>query len=334
MKGIVHFITGVALGTFFPDAVQQAAAGSLVLVLGGIGGILPDALDFRFARLVEEPDVLIDPHPDTFDPQAIANEIAATIDRAATTKRRQLLKLNTMRLGPDWWQQYAVQFDRAQGMVVVKLGPVVNTSQVPLPESGRDLPAGQARVNAPILPTYMEANTIDIFGGPSFLFEWRSDRVEIDFIPWHRQYSHSLLMALAFGALCALLFGPLAGIIGGLGVLGHVLEDQLGYLGSNLLYPLTRTRSAGLGLIHAADAIPNFFTVWTMVWLILFNLDRFSHEPAIDPLMFWGPGWAPALLLLAYYFYRKFNSEKRDKPPLSGVREAEVMAESRESVDI
>ena len=61
MKGIAHFITGVAIATFFPEVVQQAAGGSILPMLGGIAGILPDTLDFKYARYVEHYDVEIDP---------------------------------------------------------------------------------------------------------------------------------------------------------------------------------------------------------------------------------------------------------------------------------
>jgi hypothetical protein len=53
MKGIAHFITGVALATFFPEVVQSGAQGSLLPMLGGIAGILPDTLDFKFARYLD-----------------------------------------------------------------------------------------------------------------------------------------------------------------------------------------------------------------------------------------------------------------------------------------
>ena len=50
MKGISHFITGVAIATFFPEVVRAGGVGSLLPMLGGIGGILPDTIDFKFAR--------------------------------------------------------------------------------------------------------------------------------------------------------------------------------------------------------------------------------------------------------------------------------------------
>lgn len=333
MKGISHFITGVAIGTCFPDAVQAAAQGSFILVLGGIGGLLPDTLDFKFARFVEEPDIHIDPHPEQFESQQIAEEIAAGIDRVAETKKRLILKLNTMRLGPDWWRQYSVKFDTTNREVIVKLGPIVNTSQIPLPGSERDGPEGRAPIHAPLLPTYAEFNTVDIFSGPSFLLEWRNGRVEIDFIPWHRQYSHSLAMALGFGLLCGVLFGTTAGLIGTAAVLGHILEDQLGYLGSNLLWPFTRVRSQGLKWIHAGDAIPNFFTVGTMAMWIVYNLDRFSPHPVINPWLYWGVCWLPFPLMLAYFLYRKFEADLKRRVSQIVQQQADLVAETQEVVD-
>jgi len=333
MKGISHFITGVAVGTFFPDAVHAAVDGSFILVLGGIGGLLPDTLDFKYARFVEEPDILIDPHPEQFEAQKIAEEIAAGIDRVGATHKKQILKCNTMRLGPDWWQQYSIKFDTQNGEVLVQLGPIVNTSQIPLPESLRPLPEGRAKIHVPLLPTYGEFTTVDIFSGPSFALEWRNDRVEIDFIPWHRQYSHSIFMALLFGTICGLLFGLTAGLIGGLAVMAHVLEDQLGYLGSNLLWPLTKVRSTGFKLIHAVDAIPNFFTVGTCCMLIIYNLDRFSAQPLLDPLVYWGILWLPFPLLLIYFFVNKFRADLLSRVPLLAQQEADLVAETQEVTD-
>ena len=57
MKGISHFTSAVAAATFIPGVV--AAAGqehSLLLVLAGIFGLLPDWLDFKIARYFEPAD--------------------------------------------------------------------------------------------------------------------------------------------------------------------------------------------------------------------------------------------------------------------------------------
>ena len=74
MKGLTHFISGVAFGTFFPGAVAAAAkAKSFILVLGGVGGILPDTFDFKLARFLEEFDIEVDPEHENTDPQKIAD---------------------------------------------------------------------------------------------------------------------------------------------------------------------------------------------------------------------------------------------------------------------
>jgi membrane-bound metal-dependent hydrolase YbcI (DUF457 family) len=333
MKGISHFVTGVAVGTMFPEAVQAAAAGSFVLVLGGIGGLISDTIDFKFARYYEKPDIVIDPHPERFEAQQIADTIAAAIDRVGVSHKKIVLKCNTIKLGLDWWQQYSLKFDTEKGQVKVRLGPIVNTSQRPLPESTRPHEVGLASVHVPLWPTYDEFTEVDIFSGPSFALEWRNGRVEIDFIPWHRQYSHSFFMAVLFGVVCGALFGLTAGLVAGLAVLAHVLEDQLGYLGSNLLWPFTKVRTTGLKIFHAADAAPNFFTVGTMTMLILFNLDRFSNEPRIDPLAYWGVLWLPFPLMLGYYLYKKYQVDIHTRIPLLTQQEADLIAETREVTD-
>jgi hypothetical protein len=112
-----------------------------------------------------------------------------------------------------------------------------------------------------------------------------------------------------------------------------VLEDQLGYLGRNLLWPLTKVRSTGMKLIHAGDAIPNFFTVGTCCMLIIFNLDRFSPQPRIDPLVYWGVLWLPFPLALLYFFARKFRADMLKRVPLLAQQEGDLVAETQEVVD-
>lgn len=53
MKGFTHFLSAIAVASCLPGAVQQAAQGSLVLVLAGAAGLLPDTLDFKLARYLK-----------------------------------------------------------------------------------------------------------------------------------------------------------------------------------------------------------------------------------------------------------------------------------------
>jgi membrane-bound metal-dependent hydrolase YbcI (DUF457 family) len=287
MKGIAHFVTGVAVATFFPEVVYGAAQHlTFGPVLGGLAGLLPDTLDFKFVRYFERLDKEIDPakltteagHP---DPQAIADRIAAAMNRAYERENRVKIQLHTLKLGADLWQRYSVTFDLEQNGIVVQIGPVVTTGQMPIP--GSEIPGlapGWAQVQAPILHTYDGETVIDIFSGPSLAFERVGDAVEVTFLPWHRAWTHSLFLVLLLG-LAGLLIGPVYGLVMALAALAHILEDQMGFMGSNFLFPLTRGRTMGWKLFRSGDAVPNFLTVWVSLAVILLNLDRFSAGPLI-----------------------------------------------------
>jgi len=342
VKAIAHFVTGIALATFFPEVVERAADGSILPVLGGVAGILPDTLDFRFVRYLVPHDLEIDPGPEP-DARRIAQQVADAMHRAYEDGEPRRVMLHTIRLGPDQWRQYVIRFDPERGEVAVRIGPVVDTGQTPRPhhlspiggdrEGGTPCPGGsdadavpalrpasepsphhlspeggdregevRVPVGVPIVHTYDREIAVDIFSGPSFTFQRQDDVLHVHFLDWHRRWSHSLTLAMALGLFAAGLAAlaealsrgtttaaPLwIGLVTALGLAGHVLEDQLGCMGSNLFFPFTRARTPGLGLVRSGDAVPNFLTVWTAVMLTLFNLDRFAAQPRLRPLWFLG----------------------------------------------
>jgi membrane-bound metal-dependent hydrolase YbcI (DUF457 family) len=344
MKGIAHFATGVALATFFPEVVHSAAEGSVLPMLGGIAGILPDTLDFKFLRYFERYDVEIDPGPEP-DARQIAEQVARAMRQAYETRESQKVMLHTIRLGVDLWRQYAIRFDPERGQVTVRLGPIVDTGQVPLPGSEpADAEQARTHVGVPLVHTHDQEIAVDIFSGPSFTFDRQGDLLRVHFLAWHRRWSHSLTLAAALGlgaaGISALLQflaqggttrTPLwMGLVVALGLVGHILEDQLGSMGSNLLYPLTQDRTSGLGLLGSADAIPNFLTVWTAVMLILFNLDRFSAQPRLDPAWFIGLAVALPVILLGgvYQWQRRGRTGTKE-----ALQQQEIISEA-ERVDV
>jgi membrane-bound metal-dependent hydrolase YbcI (DUF457 family) len=290
VKGIAHFVTGIAITTFFPQIVHDAAlALSFGPLLGGLAGLLPDTLDFKLVRFWEQPDSEIDPariitpagQPDT---QAMAECIAAAMNRAFAAGSQTRLHLHTLKLGADLWRQYSVAFDLDHNQVVVRIGPIVTTAQVPY--AGSEIPGlvpGRAQVGARIVPTYDAEMAIDIFSGPSLAFDRAGDAVQVTFLPWHRAWTHSLAMVLLLGTGGAFL-APVYGLAIALAALAHLLEDQLGFMGSSLFWPLSHRRARGLKLIHSGDAIPNLLAVWIGLATILLNLDRFSNTPSIPVL--------------------------------------------------
>ncbi len=339
MKGIAHFVSGVAIATFFPQVVQQGAQGGLLPVLGGIGGILPDTLDFKFARYFERYDDEIDPDPRAPDPQEIAERIAHAMREAYESGRSRNIMLHTIRMGPDLWRQYSIRFEPQAGEVIVRIGPLVNTGQVPyVGTEPQENAEARVRVGVPMVHTYDAENKVDIFSGPSFRFEREGDHIRVHFLDWHRRWSHSLLTGLLGGILAGLLVGLLggfslgfwAGWVFALGFAGHILEDQLGYMGSNLLWPITRRRMPGLHLLRSGDAIPNFLTVWTALALILFNLDRFSPQPLLPPFLYLllalGIPW---VVLGGLYLDRRLRRAPAP-PPVEKLRQGDMVAEGEE----
>ncbi|MBC7227256.1 MAG: metal-dependent hydrolase [Thermoflexales bacterium] len=342
MKGITHFLTGVALATFFPEVVRQAADGSLLPVLGGVAGILPDTLDFKFARYFERYDLEIDPGPNP-DPRRIADALVGAMRRAYETGQSRNIMLHTIRLGADLWRQYIVRFDPRTHQVAVRIGPVVNTGQVPFPGSEPEgLEEVRIPLDFPLVETYDEEYKIDIFSGPSFRFERVGDRLRVHFLDWHRRWSHSLTLAVLLGlgvaALAALIEvvgqgavtrTPLwAGLITTLGFAGHILEDQLGFMGSNLFYPFTKGRMSGLRLLRSGDAIPNFLTVWLASAVMLFNLDRFSASPRLAPLSYLSLAVGLPLVVLGG-FYALGRRQARPRPR-EFLRQRDIVAEAEE----
>jgi hypothetical protein len=329
MKGISHFVSGVAAATFLPQLVHMSAQGSFVLLLAGLGGIMPDTLDFKLARYLKKPDVSVDPDPNALDPQAIAEQIAQALDRAYESEVPIQAQFHTIKLGADLWRQYRVSFDGEKREVRVRIGPLVTTSQVPYPDSDPNLPVGRAPISAPTRYAYDAETVIDAFDGPTFLFRRHGETIEIHFLPWHRRWSHSLTLAALLGGITALALGPLAGLAYALGSVTHILEDQLGHMGSNLAFPFTKRRLEGLKLFHSGDALPNLFTVWLGVVLILFNLDRFSPSPVLDPWSYFLIGlivpWA-AIWGLSWWS----RHGVRQKMSVGDIQTAEVQAEAEE----
>lgn len=354
MKGIAHFLSGIAVATFIPDAAQQAADGSLVLALGGLFGLLPDTLDFRLARYFERFDDEIDPDPNAMRPQSIAERVASAMRSAFETGQSRTVMLHTVRLGADLWREYTLSFRPTTDEVVVRVGPIVSTAGVPLPGSTPVEPAeGRARVGVPMVLTYDEEIKINAFSGPSFRFERRrpatgaadrpsgqsgrgagpiggEDAIHVTFLPWHRRRTHSLVLAAAVGLGAGLLLGRTAGLVSGLAYATHIVEDQLGHMGSNLAWPFTRKRTAGLGWLHSGDGTPNFLTVWIAIALIIFNLDRFAALPRLPALPYLLTTVLLPLLALGGLYGRARRRAPATGPAVEALRQGEMLSETEE----
>ncbi|HOE28264.1 MAG TPA: metal-dependent hydrolase, partial [bacterium] len=291
MKGLTHFISGVAMGSFIPAAVRMAnnkIDNSLILGLGGLFGIMPDTLDFKVGQFFSQADYDVDVDPNNLNPQDMAEQIAKGINDAWETGRYVKVQLYPIRLGVDLWRQYVVKFDGEKNEVVVVINEIVNTSQTPYlgtaPKTNR---VGRCRVKGKMLETHGKPSVVDIMSGPQFGFIKRAGQVEVEFLPWHRTWSHSYVLGFILSSVVWVLAslvagwdkGWLYGLVAFLGYAIHITEDLTGHMGGSLLWPFQKDRTNGLCLFKASNPHANFTVDYIAVTLLLFNLNRFAPRP-------------------------------------------------------
>ncbi|MDI6839930.1 MAG: metal-dependent hydrolase [bacterium] len=274
MKGLTHFLVGIAGATFFKKVLGLTIDdNSLILLLGGLYGILPDTIDFKFTKFFNKFDCEIDLDPD--NPSKVAKIIASAIDNTDSGMAKQV-KLHTLRLGIDLWQQYEVEFDHEQSEVKVRVGPKVTTSGAAVwtPKSPKE---GVAQFSTKLSPNIYKRTTVNIFDGPSFKFKQSKHGVEVIFLPWHRRWSHSITVGLLL-SLFTLPFGLIYWAISFLSFFLHILVDMLGVMGTNLWFPFTKCRISGLGLFHSSNSFANFGFIWVSAFFIIYNINRFAYH--------------------------------------------------------
>ncbi len=413
MRGWTHFLSGIAMASFFPELLADLRMGILLPVITGVFAYLPDFIDFKFRRFLWKRDYEIDPAPwdpkrklapmkinikdfdldkrwqlyyiegtvvsvieegndyirfrvndgtgeaiveaikedyerlkriygeikpglkvrlpgyiDTGDggikwvvadaphPQLIASTIARAIDEAYETGKLVTVKVYNIRMAADVYRRFLIHYDSPTRTIKVYMGPLVTTGGLPI--KGTDVPeyrrVGEARTRYPFVKTYPRPTIIDAFNGPEIGYHKivlpdGREVVEEKFIPWHRGFSHSFTA----GAIAALILLPILWLIGYphylqlaiaamLGYWMHVIEDQLGFMGSNLFPPLTKERIPGLMLGPNIYTGMNFATSWLMVSLIIWNINRFTLPrpiPLPDPLLLLILA-APSIIIYGY----------------------------------
>lgn len=277
MKGITHFTAGMAAATLLPGAIDMAANGSLVILVGGVAGVLPDTIDFKWSRFVEDYQFEVDPDPHDPDPQAIAQKVADALDAAWEADGDPIgLMIHTTRVGADAWRQIVLTFDHENQEIRCKIGPIVTLGGLEIPGTDPEKPVAAARTKHPFQESYLDTLKVNIFSGPSWELRKEGDLVALNFIAWHRRGTHSFFFAACFFVLGWLLFGHwLYGAAAAGGVLMHMAEDQLGFMGCSALWPLDHKRWKGLGLWHSGDPLANFSSIWislaVMAWMIHLN---------------------------------------------------------------
>ncbi len=334
MKGLTHFVSGVAISTFLAKAVAMSwTESSFILVLGGLFGIMPDTLDFKVGQFFSKADYEVDCDPNEPDPQKMAEQIGKAMDEAYESGRLVKCQLYPMRLGVDLWRQYVIKFDGDANEVVVIINDIVTTSQKPyIGTAPKENRVGRYKIKGNMLETHGRPSVVDIMSGPQYGFKRVKDWVEVEFLPWHRTWSHSyilgLILALPVWIIASLVtswsMGWLYGLVAFLGFSIHLTEDLTGHMGGSLLWPFKKERTSGLCLFKASNPHANFSIDYACLCIIVWNINRLGPAHRIFHL----PGafylFATLIIPLGIYFsVAKVFGEKGKKKKL-GVVSAEA----------
>jgi membrane-bound metal-dependent hydrolase YbcI (DUF457 family) len=339
VKGLTHFISGIAAVSFLPRVVERAAAArtmgegaesSFLLALAGLYAILPDTLDFKLGRFLQPADVDVFPDQDDLDPQAIAEQMGKAMDKAWEENREIRIQFHTLRLSTDRWQQYKIHFDSENQKILITIGDIVTTSQVSFPGTAPENNQGIYTLqSARLLPGSTRDTTVDIMSGPMYGFRKDGQSLAVDFLPWHRTWSHSYTLGLAL-SLPLWCLGFLAGwkdpwlyaLVAFIGFSVHITEDLTGHMGGSLIWPFIRRRTRGLCLFHAANPDANFVTDCIALSVILFNLDRFGPNliTLSAPLYFLIFLVGPLML----YFLPRTMKTRSIEIPMSGKQDERI----------
>lgn len=291
MKGITHFMTGVAVSSFFGRAVEMAGdQKSWIMLLGGVYGIMADTLDFKVYSFFSRDDHAIDPDPLAPDPSRIASDIGHAIEQAWDEDRLVKVKCHTIRLGADLWRQYVIKFDAERNEVVVVINPIVTTSQIPfLGTEPSDDRVGRYRLRIPIVETHGRPTVVDIMSGPQLGFRRIEGGVLVEFIPFHRTWTHSFFIGAVAAGVAALVasfaagpgIGWYYGLVAAAAYWSHLICDLTGYMGASFFWPFWKKRTPGLTWWKANNPDSNFLFNYACLVVTIFNLNRFTWA---DPL--------------------------------------------------
>jgi len=291
MKGITHFMTGVAVSSFFGGAVEMAEyQKSWIMILGGMYGIMADTLDFKFYSFFSREDYVIDPDPLNPDPQGIAEQIGKAIEQAYDEYRLVKIKCHTIRLGADLWRQYVIKFDAEKGEVVVVINPIVTTSQIPyLGTEPKEKRVGRYALRVPLTETHGHPTVVDIMNGPQIGFRRIKGRVLVEFIPYHRTWTHSFFIGAVAASFAWLIASRAAGwnigwyygVVALAAYWSHLICDLTGYIGASFFWPFWKKRTPGLRWFKANNPDSNFIFNYLCLMVAIFNLNRFTY---IDPI--------------------------------------------------
>ncbi len=233
--------------------------------------MLPDTLDYWISQYLRKPDIHVVPPPESPEPHMIATALAHAVSQSHRTGRPLQIVCYPIPNGLDQWKPYTIHFDSINQSIAVLIAgstPVSATEPVP----------------AGFIPDHATRIVIHAHPGAFQTEPMPDGRVSIKIMPWHQQWSHSLITALAMSALSTGILGWTAGIIAGGAYTWHIFTDQWGFTGSSLFWPFNQKRFLGLQWVKPHQSqIVNFSLLWLAILLISGNI-LYAATPAVEGL--------------------------------------------------
>jgi membrane-bound metal-dependent hydrolase YbcI (DUF457 family) len=269
MKGVVHYLAALSASALLPGNLERAASGNpWPILVGGIAGILPDLLDFKIGRYLAHQHAAMAPDPLAPDPALICQALTLTMQCALQQGSPHTIQLHTIQTGAGHHIPYQIDLSPADRTLscTIHTQPHPQTATVPLP--------------APIHFDYYASIAVTWGDGPAIqIAPAAHGSLAVRFLPWHRSWSHSLLVPLIPAGALMLIHAVPYGLTWMAGWYSHIALDQLGNLGCNMMWPFTRTRTTGRGIASSDSRAGNAIALWSACLLLLVRANAACYTP-------------------------------------------------------
>lgn len=260
-----RLVIGLACAACWLHAGDEASL-HVILVVGAVASLLPDALDHWVARVLRRIDIHVVPDPLAPDPGMMASTLAQAVSRCHLEQRALHLEFYPGRDQAGDELRYRIEIRNPAARVTVTYGDTSVSSTLAVPITSHHSftqETGEDSLSLDLIPT-------------------ADGRVRIAPDSWRSGWSHSLFAALVAGLLAGVIWGFGAGMTALLAWSLHGLLDQAGYGGTAWAFPLIRHHTAGFQYWRPAQARAlNLGVLWLGLLITSWSLARIALQEAV-----------------------------------------------------
>lgn len=264
-----RLVIGLACGSLCLHATGGTNP-HVVLIVGAVASLLPDALDHWVARLLRRIDIHIVPDPLSPDPAMMASALANAVNRCRLEKRALHLEIYPGRNGEGDWLRYRIEIRNPAARITVTHGDASASSGLAVPVTSHHAftqETGAVSLSLDLIPA-------------------SDGRARVVPDSWRNGWTHSLLGALVAGLLAGVACGTGAGLTALLAWGLHGLLDQAGYGGTAWGAPFIGHHAAGFQFWRPARAQAlNMGILWLGLLVTGWSLVSIALPVSVNPMM-------------------------------------------------